>query len=64
MERERNDQSAGDGAAMPVARLGAGGGSLRGRWEYGKVKLGCLLWLLGVPIPIVLLVVLLRSCGS
>jgi hypothetical protein len=28
----------------------------------GKAKLGILLWLLGVPLPIVLLVVLLRGC--
>lgn len=32
------------------------------RLAPGKVKLGILLWLLGVPLPIVLIIVLVRSC--
>lgn len=30
--------------------------------ESGKVKTGILLWLLGVPLPILLLIWLLRGC--
>ena len=34
-----------------------------GLWRRAKVRLGLLLFALGVPIPIVLLVVLLRGCS-
>lgn len=33
-------------------------------WVPGKAKVGLLLWLLGVPLPIVLIIVLVRSCMS
>jgi hypothetical protein len=33
------------------------------RRESGEIKWGVLLWALGVPLPIVLLVVLLRGCA-
>ncbi len=32
------------------------------REEAGKVKTAALLWLIGVPLPIVLIVALLRGC--
>jgi hypothetical protein len=34
----------------------------KAREEAGKVKTGLLLWALGVPLPIVLIVVLMRGC--
>jgi len=36
------------------------------RWQTrsGKAKIGILMWLLGVPIPLILLFFLIRSCVS
>ena len=36
--------------------------SARTHFQNGKVKLGILLWALGVPIPFVLLFLLIRGC--
>jgi hypothetical protein len=39
---------------------------LRTNWKQsisGKVSLGCL-WLLGVPIPILIIILLFRGCSS
>lgn len=37
-----------------------------GRWQTrsGKAKMGILMWLLGVPIPLILLFFLIRGCVS
>lgn len=36
--------------------------SLRRRPERGEIKWGLLLWAIGVPLPIVLIVMLVRGC--
>lgn len=41
----------------------ADGGYVQRRWSRpGKVRHGILLWLLGVPIPLILLFFLIRGC--
>jgi hypothetical protein len=37
------------------------GGAVHDR-RAGKARTACLLWLLGVPIPVILLIYLLRGC--
>jgi hypothetical protein len=37
---------------------------LKGHWRAAKVRMGLLLFALGVPLPLVLLFVLLRGCVS
>jgi hypothetical protein len=32
------------------------------RVQSGKVRTGCLLWLLGVPLPVILLIWAIRGC--
>jgi len=38
--------------------------SIRSRARAGKVKMGILLWALGIPIPFVLLFLLIRGCAG
>jgi len=45
-------------ATTDTGSLTGGGTHLRS----GKVKTAALLWLLGVPIPLILLILLIRSC--
>lgn len=41
----------------PVAQGGLG-------WRAGKVKWAILMWLLGIPLPIILIVLLVRGCAG
>jgi len=52
------DGSGATKASSDTGTLAEGGKRLRS----GKVKTAALLWLLGIPIPLILLILLVRSC--
>ena len=37
--------------------------TIRKHWEAGKVRMGILMWALGIPLPIILLFLLFRGCA-
>jgi hypothetical protein len=37
--------------------------TIRNRLEAGKVRMGILMWALGIPLPIILLFLLFRGCA-
>jgi len=40
----------------------ATGGGRKGSWRSGKARTAILLWLLGVPIPLIILFFVIKSC--